>query len=334
MPNNLGKAYGVAPLFDPAEGMLVRVPPGEGPGWWAGAPAATFDPWTNTFYLVYRLRQPREQGRGIECRIASSDNGISFTDVWALPKGSLGALSVERASLLRGLDGLWRLYLSYADPEDGRWRTGYLEAEEPDAFDLAALKPLLTPESVGGEGVKDPNVFLIGRMYYLLASYATIESGLTPEQQATRHASGDIYNTGLTRSRTCAAISGDGRNFQFLGDVSPAPSAWDAYCARIGALAPLDTGGFLAFYDGSASVAENYEEKTGLAITFDLRAYYSLTPEAPALVSPHSSGSLRYLDALPVGHELFYYYEMARPDGAHELRVSVVERDPTGHAEH
>jgi len=45
------------------------------------------------------------------------------------------------------------------------------------------------------------------------------------------------------------------------------------------------------------------------------------------LRSPDGSGSLRYIDVLPVGHELFYYYALARPDGSHELRVSVVERD-------
>ena len=39
------------------------------------------------------------------------------------------------------------------------------------------------------------------------------------------------------------------------------------------------------------------------------------------------SGSLRYVDVLPVGHELFYYYEMARADGSHDLCVSVVERN-------
>ena len=67
-------------------------------------------------------------------------------------------------------------------------------------------------------------------------------------------------------------------------------------------------------------------EKTGLALTFDLRTYYSLTPQKPALVSANGGGGLRYVDVLPVGHELFYYYEYARPDGSHELRVSVVER--------
>jgi hypothetical protein len=326
--SNGGKAFGIVPLFDPGEGSLVRAPLKEGSGWWAGAPGATFDSLSNTFYLVYRLRQPRELGRGVECRIAASDNGIAFTDIWALPKTSLSALSVERASLLRGLDGRWRLYIGYVSPTDNRWRIGLVEADEPDRFDVSTLTPLLTAEDIGGEGVKDPNVFLFGRMYYLLASYATTEP-VSADAQARKHASGDIYNTGLTRSRTGAAISGDGRHFQWIGDISPGTAGdrnWDDYCRRIGALAPIQSGGYLAFYDGSASVDENYEEKTGLAISFDLRTYYSLSPDRPALVSPYGSGSLRYIDVLSVGHELFYYYEIARPDGGHELRVSVVER--------
>ena len=339
MANGGGKTFGLVPLFDPAEGVLVRDPMGSGPGWWAGAPGATFDSASNTFYIVYRQRQPRELGRGVECRIAASDNGIAFTDIWALPKTTLDALSLERCSLQRGLDGVWRLYLSYVSPEDRRWRISMMEADEPDQFDATNIMPLLTSEDVGGEGVKDPNVFVIGRMTYLLASYAARLSAMTPEMEARKHQTGDIYNTGLTLSRTGAAISGDGRNFHWLGDISPqrgeakdglghsSAPGWDFYCKRIGALLPLDSGGYLAFYDGSASVAENYEEKTGLAMTFDLRTYYSLSPESPAIISPHGSGSLRYVDVLPVGHELFYYYELARPDSAHELRVSVVERD-------
>ncbi len=344
MANNLGKAIDVVPLFDPREGMIVRAPLGEGAGWWAGAPGASFDAATNTFYLVYRLRQPRELGRGVECRIAASDNGVTFKDIWALPKTSLAALSLERSSLLRGLDDKWRLYLSYVSEEDQKWRISVLEADEPDGFDLSRLQVVMTPEDVGAEGVKDPAVMLIGRMYYMLASYATREGDLSAEAQQGKHATGDIYNTGLTRSRTGAAISGDGQHFQWLGDVSPLSNplsavsgvrnaeistapVWDAYCKRIGSVVPLDTGGYLAFYDGSASVSENYEEKTGLAHSFDLRTFYSLSPHTPALVSPHASGSLRYIDVLPVGRELFYYYEIATEDGSHELRVSVVERD-------
>ena len=336
MPNNIGKVFSPIPVFDPADGILVRAPLGSGAGWWAGAPCATFDAVSNTFFLVYRQRQPRALGRGVECRIAASDNGIAFTDIWALPKTNLGALSIERTCLTRGLDSRWRLYISHVDQADHRWRISMLEADEPDQFDVQSVATLLTAEDVGGEGVKDANVFTVGHAYYMLASYATREVAGSPENEAEKHASGDIYNTGLTRSRTGAAVSGDGRHFQWIGDVSPVGAAaqaaagasgWDAYCQRIGALAPLDSGGFLAFYDGSASVEENYEEKTGMALTFDLRTYYSLSTAGPTLVSPDGSGSLRYVDVLAVGHELFYYYEIARPDGSHELRVSIVERE-------
>jgi len=342
MANNLGKVYGSVPLFDPSEGIPVRAPLQDGAGWWAGAPGATFDAASNTFYLVYRQRQPRELGRGVECRIAASDNGIAFQDIWALPKTSLAALSLERCSLMRGLDGRWRLYIGYVSEEDRRWRIGMYEANEPDQFHRSSLQTILTADDIGAEGVKDPNVFLIGRMYYMLTSYAVGFGALTPADEQRKHSSGDIYNTGLIASRTGAAISGDGKHFQWLGDVSPrdalsatsldasgssSTGKWDAYCQRIGSLLPLDTGGWLAFYDGGASVAQNYEETTGLATTFDLRTYYSLSPESATLRSPDGSGSLRYIDVLPVGHELFYYYELARPDGSHELRVSVVERD-------
>ncbi len=335
MAHFVGKEFSQLPLFDPAGGTVIRAPLGSGPGWWAGAPCASFDATSNTFFLVYRLRQPRELGRGVECRIAASDNGIAFSDIWALPKTNLGALSIERTCLTRGLDSRWRLYVSHVDPSDHHWRISVLEADEPDRFDGQTVSTLLTAEDVGGEGVKDPNVFIIGQAYYMLASYATREVPDSPESEADKHSGGDIYNTGLTRSRTGAAVSGDGRTFQWIGDVSPIASTkqsldaapvWDDYCRRIGALTPLESGGYLAFYDGSASVAENYEEKTGLALTFDMKTYYSLSPGGASITSPDGSGSLRYVDVLAVGHELFYYYEIACPDGSHELRVSVVER--------
>ena len=43
---------------------------------------------------------------------------------------------------------------------------------------------------------------------------------------------------------------------------------------------------------------------------------------APVTVPP---GTLRYMDVVPVGDSFYYFYEIARPDGAHELRASVVE---------
>ncbi|WP_171074138.1 hypothetical protein [Nonomuraea basaltis] len=39
------------------------------------------------------------------------------------------------------------------------------------------------------------------------------------------------------------------------------------------------------------------------------------------MTSPHGSGSVRYLDALILDGHWWFYYEMTRADGAHELRV-------------
>jgi hypothetical protein len=97
---------------------------------------------------------------------------------------------------------------------------------------------------------------------------------------------------------------------------------WDAYCRRLNSLVPWQ-GKYLAFYDGSAGHLENYEEKTGLAVSTNLRDWTSLTPEGPMLISPHGSGSLRYVDAQCQLDKLLLFYESARADGAHELRLAV-----------
>ncbi len=330
-----------APLFDPAEGTLVRQAPKAEPGWWAGAPSANFDASSNTFYLVYRYRQPREMGRGVECRIAVSDNGITFTDIWALPKTSFDAVSIERCSLTRAQDGEWILYISYVNPVDNRWQISLIESFAPDTFDVGNLRPLFTAESTRTDGVKDPNVFLIGPMYYMLVSYGQICDSTGGAAHFEKHGTGDVFNTGLTLSRTAAAISGDGRNYRWIGDVSPKggshhiassqsdhmemQSAWDWYCRRTSTLVSLDGGGYMALYDGSASVAQNYEEKTGLALSHDLRQFISVTADAPAIITSNGSGSVRYTDVLRVGRELFYYYEVTRENGSHDLCVNVVE---------
>ncbi len=254
-----------------------------------------------------------------------------FHDIWALSKSNLDALSVERCALTRSEEGKWQLFLSYVGAVDGKWRIGILEADEPDEFDSNCIHPFLEPDALGVEGVKDPCIYQIGPFRYLLVSVAQLRENVSPETLQQAHAQGDIYRTGCIRSRTWAAFLLPGQSFVWLGDVSPAAAGgqeagWDAYCRRITSLIPLDAGGFAAFYDGSATVEGNYEERTGLAFTTDLRQYTSLTPDSPALQSEHGSGALRYVDVLPVGHELFYYYEMARPDGSHDMRVSVVER--------
>jgi hypothetical protein len=67
-------------------------------------------------------------------------------------------------------------------------------------------------------------------------------------------------------------------------------------------------------------VADDTEEHCGLAVSLDLRPWERVTVDRPALVSPHASGSLRYVEPVNIQGSLFVYYEYARPDGSHELR--------------
>jgi predicted GH43/DUF377 family glycosyl hydrolase len=316
--------WGLAPLFDPAEGITIIEPLGHGHGYWAGAPSAIYDAETRRFYLYYRLRVPRELGRGIECRIAESAGGVHFSTIWSARKDEFPTDSMERAALVKRPGAGWLLYLSYVDPATAKWRIDVVEARHPSEFRLAARQKVFVAEDCDAEGVKDPYVAVFGGLYYMLASYATHPAGNVSEQE--KHGTADIYATGKTTSNTGLAISSDGLHWRWLGDCfapRAGTEAWDAYAARIGTLVYLPPV-WTAFYDGSASVAENYEERTGLAVSFDLRRFERVSEAAPVLTSPYASGSLRYLDAVQLERELFYYYEYARADGSHELRLNRV----------
>jgi hypothetical protein len=240
--------------------------------------------------------------------------------VWQATKDDFRAESVEKASLVVTPAHRFRLYISYVG-EDRRWRIAMMEARRPGDLSPACAVPIVGPEDIGAEGVKDPCVIGVGAGWYMIASYAPSPPSASTDAM---HATSDVYATGITRSHTGLAVSPDGISFHWVGDILSPGVGWDAYAARISCVVPRPPL-FVAFYDGGATVADNYEEKTGVAITWDLRRYIRLTRDAPALTSPHASGSLRYLDAVPAPDGIYLYYEYARPDGSHELRVSRLE---------
>ncbi|NPV49172.1 MAG: hypothetical protein HPY69_19685 [Armatimonadetes bacterium] len=310
--------WGVPPLFDPAAGQTVREPLGEGPGWWVGASSACRDPHSDEIFLYFRYRKPRELGRGVECRIAVSSDGVSFTDVWAAGKSELQTQSMEKAGLFVR-DGRWDLYLSFVGP-DGRWRIERVTAKAPTEFDVRQRAPALTPDDCGAEGVKDPAIYAVGGRLYMLVSYAPRPA--VTASAADMHATGDVYNTGLVKSHTGLAVSADGEKWEWAGDVlTPPPAGWDSYCTRISSVL-YQTPVWLGFYDGSASVEGNYEERAGLCVSHDLRHWERVSVNGPCLVSPHASRSVRYVEALPMPGGVRYYYEYARADGSHELRTA------------
>ncbi|MGQ9730793.1 MAG: hypothetical protein ACUVX8_05900 [Candidatus Zipacnadales bacterium] len=324
MPPLPSKCLGLPPLFDPREGTVIREPLQSGPGYWAGAPTVQWDACDHRFLLFYRLRQPRPI-RGGECRIAGSDDGIEFSDIWAAQSRDFNSPSIEKCCVFRGLDGRFRLYVSYVDGETNQWRVDLLEADRPENLEPASRVKVFTAPDINAEGVKDPWVIVVGGVYHMLLSYAPMPLKASADDRAAMHATADVYNTGLTTSETGLATSLDGVHFEWQGNILRPGHGWDAYCARIGSVLycpPLWVG----FYDGSASVEENYEEQAGLAVSTDLRHFTSITPQGPWVHSGGGSGSVRYVDALDLGDRIHYYYECAREDGSHDLRVTVVAR--------
>ncbi len=309
--------------FDPNQGTVVVEPTGEGKGFWVGAPSVTQDPQDGAIYLVYRVRRPRgvEPDRGAEIHIARSQDGKSFETVWTGHKATLNTTSIERCALVPQNDGKWVLFPSYVDPADGRWRTDRVSATDPSAFDLSQVECVLTAADTRTEGVKDPFVFHVAGLWHMIVSCATQEGGAAADAM---HGTNDAYNTGLIKSRTGLATSEDGREWEWEGEIlSPSADGWDCYCARIGTIWRED-GVWLGLYDGSASVEENYEERVGLAFSFDLRNWHRVTRSGPLMQQPHASGALRYFDVLDLGNRKLVYYETARADGSHDLRVHEV----------
>jgi hypothetical protein len=284
-----------------------------------------YEPDNGRFLMTYRQRRPRGEAtaeRGWRCAIAESDDGVTFRDIWAVEKHELATSSMVRFAVTYH-QGRYLLYVSYVDPADSRWRIDVVEADTPSGFDIAKAAPVLTAETTGTEGVKDPHPMVVGPSVVLLASYA--QAGLAASDRQRAHASADIYTTGMSTFPTGVGISQDGVNFEWHPDALSVGRTWDKYQARLCTVAPTSHG-YVGFYDGSASAAENYEESTGIAVSADLMAWTSLTPQRPWAVSPHASGSLRYADIVPVPGEWLVYFEYARPDGAHELRLSRIPR--------
>ena len=120
------------------------------------------------------------------------------------------------------------------------------------------------------------------------------------------------------RMTTAHATSADGLDWTWRGTVLEGrPGRWDARGARVTAV--LRDG--RAAYDGRASKAENFAERTGIANPGVAAGRLVAAGDGPVAAD-------RYLDVVPLpggGHRLYYEHPLA--DGSHELRTELV---PTG----
>lgn len=320
------KWLGRVPLFNPSEGWVVRHPPGEGKGFWAGATSAFYDEEYKRFFLSYRLRKPLTEGRGYLTCVAESPDGRDFKDIWTGQAAQFDSPSIERSALMKTPGGRYRLYVSYISSGDHRWQIDMMEADDPSGFVPARRQTVLHPADIDSEGVKDPYILLIGGMYYMYVPYGP-KASVTPGSTAgDLHGTGNVFTTGRIAHPTALMTSVDGVKFEWKGDVIRPGQGWDRNVARL-ACVVYNPPVFTAFYDGRTGMGDVYEDRTGIAIGLTPDRFESLSRKEPILSSPYGTGSLRYMDIVPLGDCFYYYYEQSRPDGSHELRGNLVRTE-------
>lgn len=303
------------PLPDGVSGAVAVPPPDGRHGTWAGAPSAVYR--DGAFHLAYRLRRPEGEGRGYANVVARSTDGVHFGVVAVVEKERVAAESLERPALVATPQGRWRLYLSCATPGTKHWWVELLEADTPEELATATSTTVLPGErGPGGWAVKDPVVQSHGGQWQLWASVHPLDDPDATDRMTTGHWS-----------------SPDGLNWAWRGTALRAgPGRWDSRGARISSVVDLGDR-LVATYDGRASAAENWEERTGVALgdqTFGRFRPLGVEPAAQAPDPARTGAGLRYLDvvALPGGgYRLFY--ELTRPDGPHELRTETVAALPS-----
>ena len=291
-----------AELPRPDRAVVAVPPPGREPGTWAGAPSAVLC--NGDIYLAYRLRRPIGEGRGYAVAVARSADGVSFQTILTVGKDQMATESLERPALVRTPDGLWRLYLSCATTGSKHWRVELLEARDPAGFDPRQRQVVL-PGDEKKSAVKDPVIVHHGGQWHLWASVHPLTDPAHTDRMATDY-----------------ATSSDGVDWTWHGTaLAPRPGEWDARGVRIAAVR-MNGESVLAYYDGRASAAQNYEERTGIAVGRN-PAELEAVSSAGVAGSPDGRG-LRYLDIVDLGDRRErWYYEVTRADGAHELRTEL-----------
>ncbi len=296
--------------FDPSESVVVRPPPGTGYGNWTGG-KVFYEATRDEFVLFYRSRKPLEHGRAGVCGIATSSDGLRFDDVWSATKDDFNANSIEEGHAVWFGDR-WMVYVSYEIRGTSTWRIDVLEAADLHDLEAQSRRTVLSPTDFGLPWIKDPYVHIMGDEVWL---YAAVPPRTGPIIDGNR-----IHAAPL--DATVLSVSTDGRYFPTIEYVFEAPGddSWHGRRARINSMIEWDDG-YLAMFDGGRTFYDNYEEHAGLALSPDGRSF-DRDPE-PWITSPH--GSVRYVCAVRARGDVWAYFEYAREDGSHDLRVQRIE---------
>jgi hypothetical protein len=279
-----------APRPDLSASTVVVPAPGRGDGYWAGAPSSAPDG-EGGIALAYRVREGHD---GSDHNVvARSRDGVTFQPVARLPSSRFGARWVERPTLLRTPEGRWRLYVCCASPTDPSWWVEALEAD--NLAGLADAESRVVMPATVEAAYKDPVVVVDEHGWRAWVCAHLLDEPGEEDRMRTDHATSD-----------------DGLRWTWHGPALEGRAGeWDARGARVTAVLPDGS----ALYDGRASAAENWFERSGVAAPLDgcLRAEAAFEPM-----------DVRYVDALPLPDgTIRLYWEQRRADLSHELRTSL-----------
>jgi hypothetical protein len=284
-PANGSRGPWLLPQWDKSQPVLHAA---HGTGNWIGAASAL--PHGDYIYLAYRDRHPVDKGRGNRAYVARSpiDDGVHFDTLCVVDKDEMDAESLERPAVDVTPEGAWDLYLSCATFNSKHWRIERLRARRPEDFS-ARTRQTVFPGSAQF-GIKDP-VLVRGRDLRVFATLHPLTEG---DENADRMVSVD-------------AVSGE-------SVMTPQPGTWYSRGTRLTSVVRE-----YAYFDGRASAAENFEEKTGIA-RWNGSQYLAA---AGPVCSPFGGGALRYVSAIELPAGLRLYYESATEYGSHELRTEL-----------
>jgi hypothetical protein len=290
-------------LPNPETSQVAIVAPGIGAGYWAGASSAIAN--GNTIYLAYRVRGPIGEGRGYGNIIAKSSDGVHFKQLLTITKEAMDAESLERPALIQTPDGRWRLYVSCGTIGTKHWRIEMLEADDPSAFNPETRTVVLPGDDT--VGVKDPVIKYWGGQWHMWVTCHPLDRIGHEDRMTTQYVTSQ-NGIAWTIQGTC---------------LKPRDGMWDSRGARITALSFTGKDKpVIAFYDGRASAEENYEERTGIAIGTGPTGFSALGQQP--FGQSKEGKALRYLDIVDLPNDKRrLYYELARPDGSHELRTEL-----------
>ncbi len=295
---------------------VILEPDENTPEWWAGAPSVWRDA-DGTFYLAARMREgnsPRGY-RGYEVRILKSADGRHFEPIHRIMREDARVRGFERPALVRDLKtGAFKLY-GCAALERGWAVLKFDDTDDPGAFDPASARPVVVSDYPDDgfahvQGFKDPVVFWdTGQWHMFVIGSDRVER---------------IYHF----------TSADGETWRSTSELPFMDNAgWHNFYTRPASVIPM-TVGYLFVYEGSHITWRDpvYNIATGLAYSPDLRTVVDLTHEAPLLKSttPGDYHTWRYSHWLPVGDQVYVYFEAARPNNTNELRLGVFDATLAG----